>query len=91
MEEWLRDKFPQHRVRTCGLIAGIELRQADGTAFPSEMRRGAQVCFTAREFGLLTRPIRDTVVLMPPLCTSEEELRFAVEALEQALIKHQSS
>ena len=85
MDKWLREIFPHHLVRTYGLIAGIELRQADGSAFPPEWRMGAQVCLAAREFGLLTRPIRDTVVLMPPLCSSEEELRFAVEALEQAV------
>lgn len=86
----LRQAFPQHQVRVCGLIAGIELRQADGSAFSVEEKRGARVCLAAREFGLLTRPIRDTVVLMPPLCATEEELVFAVEALKQAIITHQA-
>lgn len=81
----LRQAFPQHQVRVCGLIAGIELRQADGSVFSVEEKRGARVCLAAREFGLLTRPIRDTVVLMPPLCATEEELVFAVEAIEHAV------
>ena len=60
-------------VRQCGFVAGIEL---DG--------RGAQVCLAAREHGLLTRPIRDTLVLMPPLCTTADELRLAVRAIDDA-------
>lgn len=62
-------------VRQRGLIAGIELREGLGTA----------VCLRAREHGLLTRPICDTVVLMPPLCVEAEELELAVEALHLAL------
>jgi adenosylmethionine-8-amino-7-oxononanoate aminotransferase len=86
----LHEAFPRHLVRVCGMIAGIELRRADGSAFPAEEKTGARVCLAAREFGLLTRPIRDTIVLMPPLCATEEELCFAVEALKQAIIKHLS-
>jgi adenosylmethionine-8-amino-7-oxononanoate aminotransferase len=39
----------------------------------------------AREYGLITRPILDTIVLMPPLCSTEEELEFAVSALRCAI------
>jgi adenosylmethionine---8-amino-7-oxononanoate aminotransferase len=81
----LRDEFPRHRVRVCGMIAGIELRREDGGAFPVEEKMGAWACLAAREFGLLTRAILDTVVLMPPLCATEEELFFAVEALARAV------
>lgn len=84
----LHEAFPRHQVRVCGMIAGIELRRADGSAFPAEEKTGVRVCLAAREFGLLTRPIRDTIVLMPPLCATDEELVFAVEALKKATIKH---
>jgi len=60
-------------VRQCGFVAGIEV---DGS--------GPEVCLAAREHGLLTRPIRDTIVLMPPLCISEDELRLAVRAIRLA-------
>jgi adenosylmethionine---8-amino-7-oxononanoate aminotransferase len=60
-------------VRQCGFVAGIELEGG-----------GAQICLAAREHGLLTRPIRDTIVLMPPLCTTEDELRLAVRAIAMA-------
>src|SRR4030095_12411997 len=46
-------------VRQCGFIAGIELRESGDAA---------KVCLEARGRGLLTRPIREVIVLMPPLC-----------------------
>ena len=67
-------------VRQCGFIAGIELG-----GFPPEAMTGAKVCLAARKFGLLTRPIRDTIVLMPPYCISDEELVRAVDAIERAI------
>ena len=73
-----------HEVRQCGFIAGIELRQADGEAFPREAHIGEKVCHSARAHGLLTRPILDTIVLMPPLCTSTAELDHAFSALHAA-------
>ena len=72
-------------VRQCGFIAGVELRRADGKPFPWQDQTGARVCVEARRHGLLTRPILDTVVLMPPLCTSDSELDHAVHALRLAI------
>ena len=46
---------------------------------------GARVCLAAREFGLLTRPVLDTLVLIPPFCVSDQELEAAVGALASAI------
>jgi adenosylmethionine-8-amino-7-oxononanoate aminotransferase len=83
----LEEAFQKHQVRVCGLIAGIELRQDDGSAYPSEKKMGASVCYAARRQGLLTRPIRDTVVFMPPLCSTIDELREAIDALRRAIVE----
>jgi adenosylmethionine-8-amino-7-oxononanoate aminotransferase len=84
----LRERHPQiHEIRQVGLIAGIELRRPDGVPFPVEERHGERVCLAARRHGLLTRPILDTIVLMPPLCISHEEIRHAVTAIGLALDK----
>lgn len=72
-------------IRQCGLIAGIELGNREGGRLPAENRTGEQVCRAARRHGLLTRPILDTIVLMPPLCISNEELVHAVEAIDRAI------
>ena len=61
-------------IRQCGFIAGIDV-----------VRDGAKVCLAARRHGLLTRPIRDTVVLMPPFCITDAQLAAAVEALVAAI------
>lgn len=74
-------------TRQKGLIAGIELcrNRETGQAFPPSHAMGAQVCLAARNHQLLTRPIGDVVVFMPPLCISEEEIRRSIEALEKGI------
>ena len=74
-----------HEIRQCGFIAGIELRQPAGADFPPAARLGETVCLAARAHGLLTRPILDTLVLLPPLCASPAELDHAFAALDAAL------
>ncbi len=72
-------------IRQCGFIAGIDLVAADGSPFDPAARIGKQVCDAARKHGLLTRPILDTLVLMPPLCTTETQLESAVEAVRKGI------
>ncbi len=68
-------------VRQCGFIAGIEVRRPDGGAYPWQDQAGARVCLAARRHGLLTRPILDTIALLPPLCITETDLEQAVRAI----------
>ncbi len=74
-------------VRQCGLIAGIELCKSKERRehFNPAARTGAAVCHAARQHGLLTRPIGDVVVLMPPLCIGEHEMLQAVQAISLAI------
>ena len=72
-------------TRQCGFIAGIEARRPDGVPFPWQERTGGRICGAARAHGLLTRPVLDTIVLMPPLCTSAEQLKQAVEAIARSI------
>jgi adenosylmethionine---8-amino-7-oxononanoate aminotransferase len=72
-------------VRQVGMIAGIEVGASDGTSFDWRERMGAKVCLAARDFGLLTRPIQDVVVFMPPLCVSRDEVRSGIEAIGKAI------
>lgn len=74
-----------HEIRHCGFIAGIELRRPDGERFASSERFGEGVCLAARKHGMLTRPILDTIVIMPPLCTSFAEIDHAINALDAVL------
>lgn len=64
--------------RQCGMIAAMTVDSAD-------LSMGSQVCLAARKHGLLTRPIGNTVVLMPPLCVTLEEIDRMASALRAAL------
>ena len=72
-------------IRQCGFIAGIELGGANCAPFDWKAETGAKVCVAARKYGLLTRPIRDVIVLMLPLCVSKEEIDLAVGAIGKAI------
>jgi adenosylmethionine-8-amino-7-oxononanoate aminotransferase len=64
-------------IRRWGLMAGIELVQDRETKepFPFERRMGHQVTLEARKRGLITRPLGNLVVMMPPLSTPDDLLR----------------
>jgi adenosylmethionine---8-amino-7-oxononanoate aminotransferase len=64
-------------IRRCGFIAGIELE---------EPGMAGAVCIEARRHGLLTRPIRNVIVLMSPLCITKAQLGKAVEALRAWIV-----
>ena len=72
----LRELPGVKEIRQCGFIAGIEI---------AEPEMAAAVCIEARRHGLLTRPIWNVVVLMPPLCITTAQLSKAVEALRASI------
>ena len=67
-------------IRQCGLIAGIEL-------LGSEEIIGPEVCNVARDYGLLTRAIGNTVVFMPPLAINNDQISDSISALQKAIEK----
>lgn len=71
-------------IRQCGFIAGIEINPAAASGY-SPGYVGAAICEVARRHGLLTRPIRDVIVLMPPFCITADQLRHAVDAIRLAI------
>jgi adenosylmethionine-8-amino-7-oxononanoate aminotransferase len=64
---WLRG------VRGCGMMAAVDLRRADGLAFPRGDRVGYRVYRKAVRRGALLRPLGDTMYLFPPLNASVQE------------------
>ncbi len=64
-------------IRQCGMMVGIELVKNKEThePFPLSERIGHQVARECRRRGLLIRPIGNIVILVPPLATTEQELR----------------
>jgi adenosylmethionine-8-amino-7-oxononanoate transaminase len=76
-------------VRQEGLICAIEVVDDFKTRrpFPWTERTGIRICEAARRHGLLTRPIGDVLVLMPPYCTSEEQMAKMADALWRGLLE----
>ncbi len=57
-------------VRQCGMIGAVEIGPYD-----IEQQMGIKVCRAMRERGVLTRPIGNTIVLMPPYCVTDDQLQ----------------
>ncbi|MGC6426663.1 MAG: adenosylmethionine--8-amino-7-oxononanoate transaminase [Akkermansiaceae bacterium] len=62
-----------HEVRRVGLVLGFDV--AEG--------KGKVVCERLKREGVLTRPILDTIVIMPPLAINDDEIDFLVRACEK--------
>ncbi|PTQ50699.1 MAG: Adenosylmethionine-8-amino-7-oxononanoate aminotransferase [Hydrogenibacillus schlegelii] len=74
-------------VRQAGLMIGIEIvrDRATKAPFPREVRIGRKIVARARELGLLTRPLGDVIVFMPPLATPEAALEAMMDILYRAI------
>lgn len=71
----LRSDLPMIvETRQCGFIAGIEFEEG----------LGEKVVAGAKNHGLITRNILDTVVIMPPLSVTLGELDYAFAAIRSA-------
>ena len=74
-------------VRHIGMIGAVELFQ-DVSAkqpFPLADKIGIKVCTAMRRRGVLTRPIGNTIVLMPPYCISDEQLDRVLSVLAESI------
>ena len=74
-------------VRQWGLMVGIELVQdvPARRSYPPGERIGKRVTREARKRGIILRPLGDVIVLMPPLSSTEEEIRRLVEVAAESI------
>ncbi len=70
-------------IRRVGLIAGIELVRDWRTREPFDLREraGICVCEAMARRGVLTRPVGNVIVLMPPYCTTPKQAGKMVRAV----------
>jgi adenosylmethionine-8-amino-7-oxononanoate aminotransferase len=70
-------------IRQVGLIAGIELVRDWRTREPFDLREraGIRVCEAMARRGVLTRPVGNIIVLMPPYCTTPAQARKMVRVV----------
>ena len=76
-------------IRQVGLMAGIELVRDWRTRRPFDRgdRTGSRVCEAMARRGVLTRPIGDVLVMIPPYCTTLPQARRMIEALRQSVLE----
>jgi len=67
-------------VRRRGFMVGIDLGEHE-----PGLRMGHRVTLEARKRGVIIRPLGDTVILMPPLAISKQELRRLVGVTAEAI------
>jgi adenosylmethionine---8-amino-7-oxononanoate aminotransferase len=74
-------------IRRVGLIVGIELVKNWRTRVPFDLREraGIRVCDEMAKRGVLTRPIGNVIVLMPPYCTTEKQMKKIVAVLNESI------
>jgi adenosylmethionine-8-amino-7-oxononanoate aminotransferase len=96
LEEYMRDELSSlwslpnvGDIRQVGLVAGIELVKISRTREPFALRdrAGIRVCEAMAARGVLTRPIGNVIALMPPYCTTPEQLKKMVAVLHQSISK----
>jgi putrescine aminotransferase len=91
LQRRLHESFENHplvgEVRGHGLLAAIELvpNKPERSFFPEAGRVGTQCRNYCFEGGLISRAIRDTMVLAPPLTISEAEVEEVVAKLKSAV------
>lgn len=74
-------------IRQVGLVAGIELVRNWQTRepFALEEKAGVRVCESLARQGVLTRPIGNVLVVMPPYCTTGRQIKKLIAALHKAV------
>lgn len=75
-------------VRQQGLMVGIELVRDKASREPYEWadRIGVRASMRARELGMLTRPLGNVVVFIPPLASTEAELDEMTDILAESIV-----
>ncbi len=74
-------------VRQCGMMVGVELVADKRTKQEYNLaeKMGARVCYKAREKWIITRPLGNVVVLMPPLNIPLDVLEELLDGLKWAI------
>lgn len=74
-------------IRQVGLMAGVELVKNWETreAFPLRDRVGMRICDAMARRGVLTRPIGNVIVIMPPYCTTARQTAKMISALGESV------
>jgi lysine---8-amino-7-oxononanoate aminotransferase len=84
----LKDRPHVGEIRQKGLMIGIELVRDKTSREPYDWadRIGVRASMRARELGMLTRPLGNVMVFIPPLVSSEAELDAMTDILTESIL-----
>ena len=84
----LKDRPHVGDIRQQGLIIGVELVRDKRSREPYDWADliGVRAAMRARELGMLTRPLGNVVVFIPPLASTIEELDAMTDILMESII-----
>ena len=76
-------------IRQAGLMCGIEIvaDRATKAIFPPGDRTGYHIGLSLRDRGIFLRPLGDVIVLMPPLSSTDAELRHLADSVRAAIVE----
>ncbi len=76
-------------IRQCGFIAGVEVLKDTAKWVPYDWKEkaGIRVCHEMCKRGVLTRPIGNTVVIMPPYCVTRLQLDRIGDVLRESIVE----
>jgi adenosylmethionine-8-amino-7-oxononanoate aminotransferase len=76
-------------IRHSGLMCGIELvaDRSSKQVFAPGARTAHHICLSLRDRGIFLRPLGDVLVLMPPLSSTDDELRYLASSLHAAIVE----
>ena len=80
--------FPQvGDVRHIGMIGAVELFQDVATRqpYPPAEKIGIRVCAEMCQRGVLTRPVGNTIIVLPPYCISDQQLDRVLNVLAESI------
>ncbi|MCQ6557323.1 adenosylmethionine--8-amino-7-oxononanoate transaminase [Paenibacillus mendelii] len=84
----LKDRPHVGEIRQQGMMIGIELVRDKESREPYDWaeRIGVRTSLQARELGMLTRPLGNVIVFIPPLSSTEAELDAMTSILTESII-----
>jgi len=74
-------------VRQRGFMIGMEIVEDKETRepFPAQDRIGYEITLEMRKRGMLSRPMGDVLVFMPPLCATNKELKAMIRIMQDSI------
>jgi len=74
-------------IRQAGCVLAVELVRNWETREPFDLteQAGIRVCNNLSERGVLTRPIGNVIVIMPPFCTTQKQIKKIFATLHDSI------